>query len=520
MEDIMSQKRASWASSIGVILAVAGSAVGLGNFLRFPGQLVQNGGGAFLIPYFIALLVIGIPISWLEWNIGRYAGAHGHGSSPGAFNIMFRKPWAKYLGSVSMLAVMFISFYYLYLESVMLGYVYYSITGLLPEMAANGQSGDFFGKYLSFEFKIFNIPAAAIFFVITLAFNISILAKGVSGGIEKIAKILMPILLFLGVILLIRVLTLPGMEQGLAFMWNPDFNALIQPKTWLAAAGQIFFTLSIGMGAIINYASYVKRDEDIVLSSLTANATNEFAEVILGGMIIIPATAAILGTGALTSVSQGGTFGLGFITMPAILAQLPLAGLLSVIWFFLLFFAGITSTLSMYQPLVSFCNEELKWNNKTTLSIIGIMAIGMGTYVALDASLNTLDEIDFWGGNFFLLLFGTIEAVLFATHIDSKKGWLELHKGATIKITPIYCFVLKYITPTVLILILGAWIVTEGPARFMMTYYDPAVRPGIITTRIILVAIVIGFNLLIAYAWKKNNHNEKLKIVLEDSIHD
>ncbi|MGL5956614.1 MAG: sodium-dependent transporter [Brevinema sp.] len=516
----MSQKRASWASSIGVILAVAGSAVGLGNFLRFPGQLAQNGGGAFLIPYFIALLIIGLPISWLEWTIGRYAGAHGHGTAPGAFNILFRKPWAKYLSSVSMLAILFISFYYVYLESVMLGYVFYSFTGLLPEMAANGQSADFFGQYLSFEFKLFGIPSALIFFIITIAANIAVIARGISGGIEKIAKILMPLLLFLGLILLVRVLTLPGMEQGMAFMWNPDFSALVQPKTWLAAAGQIFFTLSIGMGAIINYASYVKRDQDITLSALSANATNEFAEVILGGMIIIPAAAAILGTSALTDVANGGTFGLGFITMPVILAELPMAPLLSVIWFFLLFFAGITSTLSMYQPLLSFCSDELKWDKKRSLSIISVMALVMGIYVALDSSLNTLDEIDFWGGNLFLLLFGTIETVLFATHIDSKKGWLELHKGSHIKIPVLYRFILKYVTPTVLIIILGAWLVTEGPARFMMTYYAPEVRSSVLTTRILLLAIAVGFNLLIAYAWKTHNHDEKLNIVLEDSIHD
>ncbi|MGL4676233.1 MAG: sodium-dependent transporter [Brevinema sp.] len=516
----MSQKRASWASSIGVILAVAGSAVGLGNFLRFPGQLAQNGGGAFLIPYFITLLIIGLPISWLEWTIGRYAGAHGHGTAPGAFNILFRKPWAKYLGSVSLLAIMFIAFYYVYLESVMLGYVFYSFTGLLPEMAANGQSGEFFAKYLSFEFKLFGVPAAILFFLITIVANIGIIARGVSGGIEKISKILMPILLFLGVILLVRVLTLPGMDQGMAFMWNPDFSALTQPKTWLAAAGQIFFTLSIGMGAIINYASYIKRDQDITLSALSANATNEFAEVILGGMIIIPAAAAILGTAALTDVANGGTFGLGFITMPAILAQLPLAPIFSVLWFFLLFFAGITSSLSMYQPLLSFCSDELKWSKRQSLSMLSIMSLVMGIYVALDSSLNTLDEIDFWGGNLFLLLFGTIETLLFATHIDSKKGWLELHKGSHIKIPTFYRFILKYVTPTVLIVILVSWIITEGPARFMMTYYPPEVRPSVFLTRMILVAIAIGFNLLIAYAWKTHNHDDKLNIVLEDSIHD
>jgi len=516
----MAQNRESWASSIGVVLAVAGSAVGLGNFLRFPGQLAQNGGGAFLIPYFISLLLIGLPISWLEWNIGRYGGLHGHGTAPGAFNILFKKPWAKYLSSVGMLAILFISFYYIYLESIMLGYSWFSITGYLPKMAAKGLSPEFFQQYLNLEIKILGFPAAFVFFVITIIMNISVIAMGIAGGIEKIAKVLMPLLLLIGVGLLIRVLTLPNMEQGLAFMWNPDFTALVKPQTWLAAAGQIFFTLSIGMGSIITYASYVKREEDITLASLSANATNEFAEVILGGMIIIPAAAAILGTASLTGIAQGGTFGLGFITMPAILSQIPFAQFFSIIWFSLLFFAGITSSLSMYQPMLSFCTEELKWSPKKTLYGLGIMSFIVGTYVALDSSLNTLDEIDFWGGNLFLLLFGTIETVLFATHIDSKKGWLELHKGAKIRIPVVYRYILKYVTPTALIVILISWIIDSGYDRIMMTNYDPSIRSSILTVRILLVSIAVGFNLLIAHAWKKHGHDDKLNLKIEDSIHD
>lgn len=516
----MSQQRESWASSIGVILAVAGSAVGLGNFLRFPGQLAQNGGGAFLIPYFIALLVIGLPISWLEWTMGRYGGAHGHGTAPGVFNILFRKPWAKYLSSVSLLAIMFISFYYFYLESILLGYAWFSITGDLVTLAKSGQSGQFFSDYLNFNIRILGFPAAMIFFVVTILLNAGVIAMGVCKGIERLAKILMPMLLILGVILLIRALTLPGMSQGLAFMWNPDFSKLADPQVWLAASGQIFFTLSIGMGCLINYASYLKRDKDIALSSLAANATNEFAEVILGGMIIIPMAAAILGASALTDIAKSGTFHLSLITMPAMLTQLPFAQLFSIVWFFLLFFAGITSSLSMYQPLMSFCTEELKWKPSHTLIGLGLMSLVMGTYVALDSSLSTLDELDFWGGNLFLLLFGTVESVMYATHIDYKKGWLELHKGSHIKIPVAYRFVLKYVTPVFLCVILVAWVISNGPKYFLMTNYAPETRPSIFITRIVLLAIAVGVNFLIAYAWRKHNHDEKLSIKVEDSLHD
>lgn len=516
----MSQKRDSWASSLGVILAVAGSAVGLGNFLRFPGQVAQNGGGAFMIPYFISLFVIGLPIMWLEWNIGRYGGAFGHGTPPGVFNVIFRKPWAKYVGSVGMMSVLFISFYYLYLESILLGYAWFSLTGTLTEMAMQGESQNFFSLYLLFDLKIMGIPAAFVFLIITLLLNICVLSFGVASGIERLAKILMPMLLILGVILAVRVMFLPNMSDGIAFMWNPDLTALLKPQTWLAAAGQIFFTLSIGMASIINYASYLKRKDDIVLSSVASSATNEFAEVILGGSIIIPAAAAILGTSALQTIAKSGTFGLGFITMPAMLAQIPFAQVFSVIWFLLLFFAGITSSISMFQPLISFCTDELEWPKKRVLTGLSITAIVVSSFVAFDSSLTILDEMDFWGGNLFLLLFGTIETVLFATLIDSKKGWIELHKGAKMQIPSFYRYILKYVTPTVLVLILVSWFIIEGPARFSMTGYTPHQKTLALITRFLLLAMMIGFNVFIAYVWRKKQLDKKLALEIEDPIHE
>ncbi|MGL4388871.1 MAG: sodium-dependent transporter [Brevinema sp.] len=513
-------KRESWASSIGVILAVAGSAVGLGNFLRFPGQVAQNGGGAFLIPYFISFFIIGLPIMWLEWNMGRYGGIFGHGSPIGGFNVIFRKPWAKYIASISVLSVLFVSFYYVYLESILLGYAWYSITGLLTDMAAAGGSENFFKMYLTFNIQIFGIPAALFFLLITIILNVTVLSLGVAGGIEKVAKILMPSLFILGFILLFRVLSLPGAMQGMAFMWNPDFTHLFKPQTWLAAAGQIFFTLSIGMSSIANYTSYMKRDEDIVLASAAASTTNELAEVILGGSIIIPAAAAILGTSALHTIANSGTFGLGFITMPAMLSQIPFHQLFSVIWFLLLFFAGITSSISQFQPVISFCSDELQLPKKISFGFIIILATAASVYVAMDSSLTRLDEIDFWGGNFLLLVFGTVEAVLFALLIDSKKGWIELHRGAKMKIPSFYRIILKYVTPTVLVLILGSWLITEGPARFSMSAYPEDKRSMVFVTRMILLGITIGLNVLIAYAWKTRKLDDRLNMQIEDPIHE
>ncbi|MGL5721117.1 MAG: sodium-dependent transporter [Brevinema sp.] len=509
-------KRESWASSLGVILAVAGSAVGLGNFMRFPGLLARNGGGAFLIPYFVSLLVIGLPLSWLEWTIGRYGGAHGTGTPPGVFNIVFRKPWAKYLGSFSILAVCYILFYYLYLESIILGYAWFSVTGELTSMAVAGQTADFFGNYISFKVPFFGLPANVVFFVITVIANITVIAMGVTKGIERLAKILMPILLFLGLTLAVRVLFLPGMEQGLAFMWNPDFSKITSPAVWIDAAGQIFFTLSLGMGAIVTYSSYVKRDKDITLASLTANATNEFAEVILGGMIIIPTAAAVLGAAKLVEVAQSGTFGLSFITMPGMLAQLPFSQFFSIVWFLLLFFAGITSTLSLLQPMQAFFTEDIRMSKPAALTLSGLLFFGVGLYVVMDSSLAVLSEIDFWGGNLILLVAGLIEVILFATHIDSKKGWLELHRGGHITVPTFYRYILKFVTPVFLAVILLGWIIFNAPAQ-IMAESTPA---NVWVARGIMVAVAIIINLMIGYSWRRHNHDDRLNVQVEDSLHD
>lgn len=512
----MAPKRESWASSLGVILAVAGSAVGLGNFMRFPGLLARNGGGVFMIPYFIALLIVGLPLAWLEWTIGRYGGAHGTGTPPGIFNVVFRKPWAKYLGSISMLAVIFILFYYVYLESIILGYAWFSLTGELPALAASGKTAEFFGDYISFKILFLGAPANVVFYIITMLANILVIGLGVQSGIERSSKILMPTLLVLGLVLVVRVFFLPGMEQGLAFMWNPDFSKILNPAVWVDAAGQIFFTLSLGMACVMTYASYVKRDQDITLASLTANATNEFAEVILGGMIIIPTAAAVLGAAQLQQVAQGGTFGLSFITMPAMLSQLPAKEFFSVVWFLLLFFAGITSTISLLQPAQAFFTEDLKLSRGLALTALFILIVSGGLFVVFDPSFGALSEFDFWGGNLMLLIAGFVESVLFATHIDIDKGWLELHRGGHITVPPVYRYILKYVTPVFLGIILVGWLIFNAPA----VIFAKEIPTVVWITRAILVGVIIGVNLLIAYAWRTHGHDNRMKTKVEGSLHD
>lgn len=528
----MSQKRENWGSKIGVILAVAGSAVGLGNFLRFPVQAATNGGGAFIIPYLIAFLFLGIPLAWMEWTLGRYAGRHNYGTAPSTLHIIFdkKKPWAKHLGSIGLLPPLFIVFYYVFIQSWILAFAYYSLTGKLMEVTAQGSAAvtQFFGDFIMLKTCVGPVPSAIIFFLITFACNMIVLALGVRKGIERVNKICMPILLFLGIILVIRVLTLPDIGKGLAFMWNPNFSELANPKVWMAAAGQVFFTMSLGMGIIWCYASYLKPKEDLVLSSLTASATNGLAEIIIGGTVVIPIAVIIAGAN-IEECAKLGTFGLGFQTMPYVFGTLPLGGALQALWFALLFFAGITSAISIIQPLISFCEDDLKFTRKKSVATISTI-IFIGSLTAIfGLAAGTVDELDFWGGTFLLVVFGAIQAIIFSFVLGRRKSQIVqpgesvafalMNEGAQIKLPRFFRPIIQYVCPAYLIILLVSYTFTDGlplitlsniPADAKVTFLGTEFSQLYFTWgfRGFMLLLVVLLNIAIAYAWRKGGTAE------------
>ena len=205
-----SKNREQWGSRIGLILAVAGNAVGLGNFLRFPVQAAENGGGSFMIPYFIFFLLLGIPLMWIEWGIGRYGGKFNHGSTPGMFDVLWKNPVAKYIGALGLVISMIIMIYYTYIESWTLAFSYFSINhsyfGQTSHESMRGFLYSFQGKETGEYFT--SVLPAYIFMLITFAINFWILYKGLSKGIERLAKVAIPMLFIFGIILAIRVITL------------------------------------------------------------------------------------------------------------------------------------------------------------------------------------------------------------------------------------------------------------------------------------------------------------------------
>ncbi len=512
----MAEKREQWGSKLGVILAVAGSAVGLGNFLRFPAKAVQNGGGAFMIPYFAAFLLLGIPLMWVEWTLGRMGGQRGHGTAPGIFDRLDGAGrWAKYLGVIGVLGPFVILIYYMYIESWTLAYAWYSFTGHLPFGAGQAEMKAFLAGYqgLAGNQYFSSLGPALLFFALTFLVNFYFIYKGVRGGIEKLSKYGMPVLLGLGVLLAARVLTLgtpdpalPELSVGnaLGFIWNPDFSQLLNAKVWIEAAGQIFFTLSVGIGVILTYASYLRRQDDIALSGLSASATNEFCEVILGGSIVIPAAFLFLGgaAGALDAASSG-TFNLGFVTMPMIFGKIPAGFLFSGLWFSLLFIAGITSSVSLIQPAVSFLEDELGWPRRRSVLILAAVSLLACLPAILFLGHGFVDELDFWGGTFFLVVFAAIEVILFAWVYGIDRGWQEMHQGARIRIPIFYKHVIKYVTPLFLLGLLGVWSYQQFWPFIAMQGVSPADRPYQWAARALVFGLGAAIAAMVAWVWRR-----------------
>lgn len=457
----MSKLKEGWGSRVGLVLAMAGNAVGLGNFLRFPAQAVQNGGGAFIIPYLVSFLLMGIPLLWIEWAIGRHGGKYGYHSAPGMMEVIGKSAWWKYVGVFGIFTNLTVAAYYCYLESWTLAYVWHSITGAFQGKTAE-EVATFFNHYVdTADGQFFNFPVAAIFFfLITLGLNIWILSRGLSKGIEIVSKIGMPLLIIFGIFLAIRALTLDAGEQGavydaitgLNFLWEPQFDSLTNPKVWLAAAGQIFFTLSVGMGSIHCYAAYVRERDDIALNASSAGWMNEFVEVLLGGSIVIPISVAYFG---LTWVQEPGNVGLfmGFRTMPVLFQNWGpiLAAVAGVAWFGLLFFAGITSSLAMGQPVMAFLQDHFQMDRKRAAKLFGVICLILSLWCIFFYGYGAFFEFDDWSGTFALVVFALLESIAFAWVFGIDKGWEEINRGADIKIPHFFKFVIKYVTPTFLL---------------------------------------------------------------------
>ncbi len=433
------ENRDSFVSSLGILLAMAGSAVGLGNLWRFPYMVGTNGGAAFIIIYLLIVAVLALPIMYSEFILGRKAQSNIIGG--------FRKlaPGTRwgFVGVICLLCtVMIISFY-----SVVGGW---TIDYLLKSLTLSFTSSDAEIDSM-FTDLVSSVWQPLIYMFIFIVVTGCILLAGVKDGIEKYSKILMPLLFVMVIIIAVHSVTLPNSGGGVEFLFKPDFS-LVTAATFLDALGQAFFSLSIGAGMVFTYGSYVKRKENIVsLSAQTAIMDTLFA--VIAGVAIMPAVFAF-------GISPSEGPGLVFVTLPYIFAQIPYGSILAILFFFVLFIAAITSSISLLEVIVAYMIEEWKLSRKTSVIISVIVITILGSFCSLSQGVmsdvlimgsNIFDVFDITSANILMPL-GALSFVLFAGWKLKKEDFMnEISSDGIYKFCPsfrlfIYWSV-KYLAP-------------------------------------------------------------------------
>ncbi|MFP4392280.1 MAG: sodium-dependent transporter [Desulfohalobiaceae bacterium] len=437
-------QREQWGTRTGFILAAVGSAIGLGNIWRFPYMAYDNGGGAFLIPYFFALLTAGIPIIILEFGIGhKYKG-----SAPLTFFNIFKK-W-QWLGWWQVFVAFIISIYYVVIIAWALNYA------LLALNLGWGENPEdfFFGDFLALSEGPMNlggivwpifIAAIAMWFVTWLA-----LFSGVRRGIEVANKIFMPLLFLLLLIMLGRAVTLEGAAEGINWLFRPDFSAILDYKVWTAAYGQIFFTLSICFAIMITYSSYLPAKADINNNGMMTAFINCGFSLLAGIMVF-----GVLGymaheQGVSLEEVVGAGVGLAFVTIPEAINLLPAAKFFGFLFFISLVFAGLSSMISISEACCSALMDKFSWNRKPTASLLCLVGFLLSLIFMTNGGLFVLDIVDHFINNFGIVFAGLVEIILLSWFFKLESVREHINPLSDFAIGSWWNFCLKVITPIVL----------------------------------------------------------------------
>ena len=443
------ESRDSFSGRFGVIAAVAGSAVGLGNIWRFPYVCGQNGGGAFVLMYILCIVLMGMPIMLAEFSIGRRAQSNAYR----AFKILSPgKSW-QWIGVIGIIAAFTILSFYSAVGGWTIEYTIRSFTNTISNNPAEQYNAYITGSYTPLIHQL-------AFLVLSLG----IVAMGVKKGIEASAKIMMPLLLLLLIILCVRAVTLPGASEGLKFLLKPDFSKLTGESV-LLAMGQAFFSLSLGMGCLITYGSYIKRDEDLTYSAGIIVGFDT-AISILSGILIFSAAAAF-------NIEPGSGPGLVFITLPGMFQQMAGGMIFATIFFVLLFIGAITSAVSLLEVVVTFCTEEMKIRRGPATALVSLCVFLLGILCSL--SLGLVPELKIFGMSFFDLMDFTssnLSLPIGGFFISIYVGWVlkkyitvrELTNFGSKKFSYLrfFFFLIRYIIPVAILLVFVSGLMRGG----------------------------------------------------------
>jgi NSS family neurotransmitter:Na+ symporter len=442
----MSKEREQWSSKIGFIMAAMGSAVGLGNIWRYPYVAYENGGGAFLIPYFFALFTAGIPILILEYSIGHKF----RGSTPLAL-ARANKKW-EWLGWWPSINSMVILVYYSAILAWAVNYFFLAFS--------RGWGDDpnkfFFGQFLGLSEGLWKFGGIQwhIVAAMTLIWGINwfICYRGISGGIEKLNRVLLPTLFIIMVIIVIRGVTLPGAVQGLEKLLNPDWSKVLDYKVWIAAYGQIFYSLSLAMGIMMTYSSYLPKKTDIVNSAFITGLANSGFEFLsaLGVFGILGYMANIQGVPVEKVATQG--IGLAFVAFPQAINVMPgiFKVLLGVLFFLGLVFAGLTSTVSLVEAFSGALIDKFNISRKKIVTFTAIVGYIVGLVFATGAGLYILDIVDNFINSFGIVIVGILEAIIIGWWFGTHKIREHVNPISHYPLGSWWDIAIKFITPAVL----------------------------------------------------------------------
>jgi NSS family neurotransmitter:Na+ symporter len=446
--DNSGKNREHWQSRAGFILAAAGSAIGLGNIWRFPYMTGEHGGAAFILIYLIAVLLLGYPLLVNEMALGRKA----QSDPVGIFKRLApQSPWWL-TGVLAVFTGFFILSYYAVVAGWSFAYIYKVV------LAAASPGMD---HALAFREHISSVVEPIVWQGLFVVLTVAIIAAGVVNGIQRWSTILMPVLFVLLLVLIVRSITLPGAGEGLVYYLKPDFGK-VTGRTVLAALSQAFFSLSIGMGAILTYGSYLRKKDEITGSAAWV-AGLDTGIALLAGLALFPAIFAL-------GFEPGAGPGLAFITLPAVFAKMPLGGFFGVLFFFLLGIAALTSAISLLEVVTAWLIDEKGWSRRRAAVCMGIAVFIVGIPASLGYSLlkgfsfpglgmDMLDTYDWISNSIFLPLGGILTAVFTGYVWGGTRAAREVGRGRKASsIVKIWVWLIRYVVPVLIIVIMAVGI--------------------------------------------------------------
>lgn len=434
--------RANFGSKLGVILASAGSAVGLGNIWRFPSELGSNGGAAFLLVYLLCIMFLGLPVMVSEFLIGRRSQAN----TATAYQKLAPGSKWHYVGLMGVFSAFLILSYYVVVAGWTLEYTVASVTNSFTD---GTDYTKFFGDFVSNPWK------SSLYVVLFMLLTHVVIVRGVTDGIERFSKVMMPLLLFIICILVICAFSMPGASEGLNFLLKPDFSK-VTTKVVLSAMGQAFFSMSLGMGCLCTYASYFGRDTNL-LRTAGSVAVIDTMVAVMAGIIIFPAVYSVPGL----SVDAGP--GLVFVTLPNVFNiafhNAPVLGyVFSVMFYVLLVLAALTSTISLHEVVTAYISERFKLARKTGAYVVTISCTVLGILCSLSFGvlkgftlfdMGLFDLFDFVSAKFLMPLSGMLIAIFTGWYLERKIVFDEVTNYGSIRMPlfKLYIFLLKYFAP-------------------------------------------------------------------------